>query len=315
MKPPAHLTHVDALKSVIPLLLASGLSCLPAVAAFENWTNKEGRTVSMEFVRLMEKDGARVAEFKTVKGKLTTVKLSSLAEADANRLIGGKPPTQSPEAVKPEKKRLFDEIKEAQRNFGKQSTTKVKIVSGPQEVKMMRDQVPGRQWHATCGEYKFKITLQDGVNRDSLEKLVKRIEQLPMPYIRALQEVSDPSEDGAAIYLTLGDGAGAHGGKRYLNMVQGFFALGIAHEAGHILEQVYRETDSPAVDGWAGAIAGDNISVSRYGDNSTHEDLAEFAQAYAACLDGGKAELAKLEKLSPRRFKLWEHILYATPAR
>jgi hypothetical protein len=51
------------------------------------------------------------------------------------------------------------------------------------------------------------------------------------------------------------------------------------------------------------------VSISNYGDQVRHEDLGEFSKVYAACLDAGEAQLSKLRKLSPARFKLWESIL------
>ena len=38
----------------------------------------------------------------------------------------------------------------------------------------------------------------------------------------------------------------------------------------------------------------DNLSVSDYGDHVRHEDLGEFAQVYAVCLDAGCEQLAAL---------------------
>jgi len=126
--------------------------------------------------------------------------------------------------------------------------------------------------------------------------------------MRACQAVSDEGEDGIAIYADLG-GASAHGGKRYINLVPRANALTIAHEAGHTLEQVFRESHPKILDEWEQAIKADKISVSDYGDHVRHEDLAEFAQVYAVCLDAGPEPLAALKKLSPRRFALWEKIL------
>lgn len=71
------------------LLLAFALSGLPASAEFEKWTNREGKTVNMEFVRLVETNGEKAAEFKMINGKLTTVQLSKLSEADAKRITDG----------------------------------------------------------------------------------------------------------------------------------------------------------------------------------------------------------------------------------
>ena len=83
----------------------------------------------------------------------------------------------------------------------------------------------------------------------------------------------------------------------------------VAHEAGHTLEQVARESDPGVLDKWEEAIKADKISVSDYGNEVRHEDLGEFAQAYAVCLHAGPEYLATLKKLSPARFALWEKIL------
>lgn len=192
--------------------------------------------------------------------------------------------------------------------FGQESTTEINVVSGPEDVKMNRGGVAGKRWIATCGPYRFKLTIQDSVGL-KLDQLIKTIEKLPAPYIRACEAVSDDGEDGIAIYADL-DGASAHGGKQYINLVPRANAIVIAHEAGHTLEQVAGESDPARLDMWEEAIKADKVSVSNYGDNVRHEDLAEFAQVYAVCWDAGPEHLAALKKLSPARFALWEKILH-----
>ncbi len=103
--------------------------------------------------------------------------------------------------------------------------------------------------------------------------------------------------------------ASASAGRGYINKVPAADALVIAHEAGHTLEQVARQSDSKILDEWEEAIKADKISVSGYGDKVRHEDLGEFAQVYAVCLSAGSEPLAELKKLSPARFALWEKIL------
>ena len=206
-----------------------------------------------------------------------------------------------------EKERLNGHFKDLYGTFGRNSTTKVKILSGPENVKMRNNGVPGKRWTATDGKYVFKLTIHDEAKCE-LDWLVKLIEKLPGPYMRACEAVSDEKEDGIAVYPSLG-GATAHGGKQYINIVPRATARTVAHEAGHTLEQVARESITGLIDKWEAAIKSDNISVSRYGDNVSHEDLAEFALAYAVCLDGGPKYLSELRKLSPGRFALWEKIL------
>ncbi len=191
--------------------------------------------------------------------------------------------------------------------FGAESTTKVKILSGPEKVEMRNGRVEGKQWLASSGKYRFKLTIQDSTKFE-LDRLIGYLEKLPGPYMRACTAVSDKGEDGIAVYADLG-GARAHGGQGYINIVPRADALVIAHEAGHTLEQVARSADSEILDKWEKAIKADKISVSGYGDNVRHEDLAEFAMIYAVCLDAGPEQLAELKKLSPRRFALWKKIL------
>jgi len=191
--------------------------------------------------------------------------------------------------------------------FGRNSTTKVRIVSGPKNVKMRNGGVAGKQWIATSGKYRFKLTIQDSTGF-KLGQLVEILQKLPGPYMKACTVVSDEGEDGIAVYADLG-GARAHGGKSYINVVPRADAPVIAHAAGHALEQLARQSDPKLLDKWEEAIKADKVSVSDYGDHVRHEDLAEFAQVYAVCLSAGPEQLAALKKLSPARFALWEKIL------
>ena len=193
--------------------------------------------------------------------------------------------------------------------FGENSTTKIEIVSGPTDVKMRNGRVPGKQWFATSGKYRFKLTIQDGTGV-TVGELVKRLEKLPASYMKACKEVSDKGEDGIAVYASLG-GARAHGGKGYINIVPHADALVIAHEAGHTLEQVARQYDPEILEMWKDVIKADKISISDYGDHVHSEDLAEFAQVYAVCLGAGPEHLTNLKKISPMRYALWETIMEA----
>ena len=210
-------------------------------------------------------------------------------------------------ATAEEKEQLKTHFRPLYEKFGEKSTTKIKVVSGPEDVEMRNGRVAGERWIATCGKHRFKLTIEK-VTKVELDQLVKRLEKLPQPYIRACVAVSDEGEDGIAIYADL-NGASAHGGQGYINLVPRANALVIAHEAGHTLEQVARSADPKVLDDWEEVIKADKVSVSNYGDKVRHEDLAEFAQVYAVCLGAGAEHLAALKKLSPARFALWEKIL------
>jgi len=206
-----------------------------------------------------------------------------------------------------EKENLKARFKPLFKEFGRNSTTKVEVVSGPEEVKMRNGGVSGKQWIATSGKHRFKLTIQDSTGV-KIEQLVERLQKLPGPYMRACAVVSDEGEDGIAIYADL-SGASAHGGQGYINIVPNADALVIAHESGHTLEQFARASEPKMLDMWEEAIKADKVSVSNYGDNVRHEDLAEFAMVYAVCLGAGAEHLAALKNLSPARFALWEKIL------
>lgn len=69
------------------LALAVGLCLsLPAVAAFEFWTSKDGRKAELEFMGKTEKDGAPAAQFRLRNGQTTVLKVSDLDEASQAKL-------------------------------------------------------------------------------------------------------------------------------------------------------------------------------------------------------------------------------------
>lgn len=215
-------------------------------------------------------------------------------------------PQPAPSAP-PRPRALMDEVQPLFKAFGSKSPTEIRIVAGPRPVALNRGQSPGKEWTAVAGSYRFKLSIEDKAKL-SVDELVRRLQRLPPPYLRGCQVVSDPNENGVAVYANL-DGAAAHGSKDYINIVPQADARVIAHEMGHTLEQVATEKDRRTLARWAQAAKADGISVSRYGDTVNHEDLAEFALVYAVSMDAGKARLDRLKKLSPRRFALWEGIL------
>jgi hypothetical protein len=211
-----------------------------------------------------------------------------------------------------EKFYVMKHFSELRKEFGKNNTAKPKIISGPITVKMRNDQSPGKEWQVALGNANFKVTIQDETKMN-VEECLEKLEQIPPPYRKLFEIVSEGSKAGMAFYARLG-GAAAHGGQSYLNMVPRANVFVIMHEAGHILEQRARASNPELLQEWNLAIDKDAISISPYGDSVAHEDLAEFALVYALCLDAGKKELAELKKLSPQRYALWEKILSSAEA-
>ena len=76
-------------KTILLSLMLAGA----ATAAFEKWTNKDGKTADLELVNVTESGGEKTGEFKMRNGKSVTLKVSDLAETDAKRLDEWKAPS------------------------------------------------------------------------------------------------------------------------------------------------------------------------------------------------------------------------------
>jgi uncharacterized protein YaiE (UPF0345 family) len=205
---------------------------------------------------------------------------------------------------KPNLEKTFESLHQ---HFGTKNPDKATVVSGPVAVKMLRGESPGKCWQVQLGDARFKLTIEDKLDL-KVQDCLARLEKLPPSYRKAFVIVSEGKKDGIAFYEDL-EGASAHGSHDYLNLVKDADALVIAHECGHVLEQRVTSTQPKTLHQWKAAIQADRISVSDYGDEVAHEDLAEFSYVYACCLDGGK--LTELKALSPRRFSQGEGILKA----
>lgn len=68
---------------VAALLLAGTVS---APAEFTPWSSKDGRTVELDLVRVLEENGEKVGLFRTREGRDFRLKASQLSAADAQRL-------------------------------------------------------------------------------------------------------------------------------------------------------------------------------------------------------------------------------------
>ncbi len=82
-------------KTILLSLMLAGA----ATAAFEKWTNKDGKTADLELVNVTESGGEKTGEFKMRNGKSVTLKASDLAETDAKRLDEWKPAEEAAPAA------------------------------------------------------------------------------------------------------------------------------------------------------------------------------------------------------------------------
>ena len=231
----------------------------------------------------------------------------------ATAMVGNaKQDSQKEQAKAPQRQMLFTIFKPIMHDIGSCRVQKATVISGPAEIKMANNKMPGKQWSVSLGQSTFKVTIEDATKLTLTNALVYA-ERIPRVYLRALEVVSEGEKAGLAFYTELG-GAAAHGGQTYLNMIPlkpARAASVIVHETGHILEQRARNTDKDILDKWAEAAKADNIDVSHYGNHVNHEDVAEFARLYAFCSDRalGGGKLKELRELSPARFDLWERML------
>jgi len=80
---------------------------LPLSAAFENWTNKEGKTAQLDLVEVIGDADAKEGVFKMRNGRNVNIKQADLTEADAKRLAEWKPAAPEAPAGEPS---VFDEV-------------------------------------------------------------------------------------------------------------------------------------------------------------------------------------------------------------
>lgn len=78
------------MKTSLSIAIAISL-VLPLSAAFEDWTNKEGKTAQLELVEVIGEADAKEGVFKMRNGRMVNIKQADLAEADVKRLADWKP--------------------------------------------------------------------------------------------------------------------------------------------------------------------------------------------------------------------------------
>jgi hypothetical protein len=186
---------------------------------------------------------------------------------------------------------------------------RAQILSGPVYERMNRGGTAGKAWTIQLGHSQFKVSIED-VSQLRISSALPKLEPAPVGYRRAFEIVSEPGKNGVAFYQSLG-GALGHGTQDLINLVAYADHEVVVHEAGHVIEQRVRFNNDPNVlDRWQNAIETDGISVSNYGNANTHEDQAEYARVFAACMHrpDGSSSLDDLRALSPARYDLWVHM-------
>jgi len=78
------------MKTTLSFAIAISLS-LPLSAAFESWTNKDGKAAELDLMEVTGEGDAKEGVFKMRNGRKVNIKAADLAEADAKRLNDWKP--------------------------------------------------------------------------------------------------------------------------------------------------------------------------------------------------------------------------------
>lgn len=79
------------MKTVQILLIAFSITSL-ASAEFESWTNKEGKSVELDLIKVTQVAGEVQGEFKMRNGKTATIKVSDLSQTMPSALLSGSRP-------------------------------------------------------------------------------------------------------------------------------------------------------------------------------------------------------------------------------
>ncbi len=214
------------------------------------------------------------------------------------------------------------------------------ITDGPKAVKMKQGGKPGKQWKVSLGISSFLMTIEDGANV-TIKDAIALAEKMPVRYRRALiiasgNEVDDDAmkdrrrmekekeaiekanavkadREGLAFYASIksptctGDS---------MTLPDGTTPELLARAAGLLLASRLQETEADLFDRWAKAAKADGIDVSKKVGQAKNPkaDIVEFAGLYAHAIDHlmGRGQHGQIQKVSPERFKLWQHILQKT---
>ncbi len=77
--------------------ILTGFSLVASASAeFATWTNKDGKSVDLDLVKVAQVDGRTQGEFKMRNGRTAILKASDLSAADAKRLADWKPAAATP---------------------------------------------------------------------------------------------------------------------------------------------------------------------------------------------------------------------------
>ena len=186
-----------------------------------------------------------------------------------------------------------------------------------------------QQWDIEHGGFQYRICLGEELkDRIPLEDLLGWVANVPIPYRKGLEIISEEGKDGLEFLSRERVGNGGFAWEEYIhigihqnivtNSEKGLHSADelmrvILHEIGHVCNARYigGSRDDPNTE-WKAAIVADPTQVSNYGNTNSKEDMAEFGYLYAMAkyMHGDNPEyLKRLQQMTPNRFVLWEKIL------
>lgn len=169
-----------------------------SLAAFEKWTNKDGKTAELELVKVVDTGDGKAGEFKMRSGKFITLKASDLSEEAAARLAAWVPPA----AVIEGKSSVFDKVLDGNLvKLGGKSLKKFELTERPTKYYVFYYTAswcgPCQQFTPTLVEFyekhksdKFELVLiTSDQDEDSMENYAAQ-KKMPWPQLK-LKEVPD----------------------------------------------------------------------------------------------------------------------------
>jgi hypothetical protein len=162
--------------------------------------------------------------------------------------------------------------------------------------------------------FEVNVSADPAIEYTNIADVLNRFERVPVPYWYGLKVITQFGRGIQFLHGSYFNGAAAYGSMNYIDTQTAQLPT-ILHELGHTFEQYTRIGHPPALEPqsnildpiWRHGIRSDNTRTSRYGDNNEWEDLAEFARIYALAII--EDSLARLQELSPERYRTWERIL------
>lgn len=192
----------------------------------------------------------------------------------------------------------------------------IRVINGPRNVKISLNNSSGKQWAlkistndpaSPMNGAEVLVTIQNNIGWD-LGTLVGKMQAVPDSYVKAFAIVSSRGKGGIIVVRHL-PGRLGEGSYDVLHLASGATLSVLAHECGHVLQQAMTiQRDPKFVEKWTSEIR-DEPYITRMGNASPIEDIAEFARLYSFAVRSGGKSYNYMREIVPGRTALWEKVL------